>query len=365
MLPFLAFLLLFVLVVYLYMQQPKFGHLPTGERLELIRKSAHYRQDAFQNFSPTPNFTEGSGYGKVLRAALFGKSRRARPSVVLPSVKTDLKNLRPDKNVLVWFGHSSYFMQIDGKCMLVDPVLSGAASPIRFMLPSFKGSDIYTVDDFPHIDYLFLTHDHWDHLDYPTIIQLKDKVGRVICGLGLGAHLDRWGYDPAKVIEKDWNETVPLDANWVVHTAPARHFSGRTLRRNQVLWTAFVLQTPTLRLFLGGDSGYDSHFAQIGAQYGPFDLALLECGQYNDNWKYIHTTPEEVVRAAQELRAKRLMPVHWAKFDLSTHAWDDSILRVSAAAQTAGVELVHPMIGEKVDLKNEGQVFSAWWAGLA
>lgn len=360
----LVVVLLFILAVLMYVRQPKFGSIPVGERLQRLQNSPHYSAGSFQNLNVTPNFTEGSGYVTVMREVLFGKDARATPAGVLPSVKTDLHALRPDENVLVWFGHSSYFLQVDGKRILVDPVLSGAASPLRFTMPSFAGTDIYTVADFPDLDYLFLSHDHWDHLDYTTIVGLKPKVGKVICSLGVGAHLERWGYTLSGILEKDWNETVLLDDGFTVHTVPARHFSGRGFVRNRALWTAYVLQTPSLRLFLGGDSGYDTHFVEIGATYGPFDLVMLECGQYNRNWKYIHMMPEEVVQAARELRAKRLFPVHWGKFPLAMHAWDEPILRVTAAAKNAGMPLVHPMIGEQVNLTNEEQVFSEWWVGI-
>lgn len=358
-------LLAFVLAVFIYLKQSKFGRTPSGERLERVKKSPHFREGAFQNLSPTPNFTEGATYPKVMREVLFGKKTRVKPAVALPALKTDLHALEPSDNVLVWFGHSSYFMQVDGKRILVDPVLSGAAAPIRSFMPSFKGTDVYAVADIPDIDYLFVSHDHWDHLDYPTIVQLKPRIGQVICSLGIAEHLERWGFEHSKIIEKDWNEAITLNDGFSAHTAPARHFSGRGLARNKALWTAFVLQTPTLRIFIGGDSGYDTHFAEIGAAHGPFDLVILECGQYNKNWKYIHMMPEEVVQAAQDLGAKRLLPVHWGKFPLSSHAWDEPMIRVTAAAKNAGMPLLHPLIGEKVDLNDEGQVFSAWWLGIA
>ncbi len=361
---FLYLLLLFTLSVYLFLQQPQFGRRPTGERRKRVRNSPFYQNGAFQNRSVTPNFSDGAGYGKVMYDFFIAPKPRRKPAAALPSVKTDLHALRPDENVLVWFGHSSYFMQIDGKRMLVDPVLSGAASPIPATTRSFAGSDVYTADDMPDIDYLFMTHDHWDHLDYATILQLKPRIGKVICSLGIGEHFERWGFDPARITEKDWMEEIPLDAEFSAHALPARHFSGRTFVRNQAIWTAFALMTPSRRIFIGGDSGYDTHFAEIGEQYGPFDLAILECGQYNPNWKYIHMMPEEVPQAARDLRARRLLPVHWAKFALSTHPWDDPMLRVSEASRKIGMPLVHPLIGEKVDLKSEEQVFSEWWTGL-
>ncbi len=360
----LLFFLLFIIAVLVYMRLPKFGKTPAGNYAAGLMKSPNFYNGSFQNASETPNLTEGIGVAQVMREVWFKKRVRAKPARPLPSQKTNLLALQPDENVLVWFGHSSYFMQIDGKTILVDPVLSGAASPLRFMIQSFAGSDIYTVADLPAIDYLFISHDHWDHLDYQTIVALKSNVRHVICGLGVSAHLLHWGYDAAIITERDWHETIPLDDGFTVHTVPARHFSGRSVVRNQVLWTAFVLQTPSLRIFMGGDSGYDTHFAATGAAYGPFDLVILECGQYNKLWKYIHALPEEVAQAAHDLRAKRLLPVHWAKFALSTHPWDEPILRIAAASKAVGMPMAHPLIGEKLDLNDPGQVFKNWWEGI-
>jgi L-ascorbate metabolism protein UlaG (beta-lactamase superfamily) len=197
-------------------------------------------------------------------------------------------------------------MQIDGKRFLVDPVLNGSASPVKFTTRSFKGSDVYTTGAIPDIDYVFITHDHWDHLDHDTITQLKPKIKKIITGLGVGEHLERWGFEKGAIIERDWNEKIVLEDGFVVNTAPARHFSGRGFKRNGSLWMSFILQTPTMKIYIGGDSGYDTHFIEIGNKFGPFDLAVLENGQYDKNWKYIHMMPEEVVQAAEDLRAKVL-----------------------------------------------------------
>lgn len=349
--------------VYLFLQQPPFGKLPAGERLIRIARSPQCKDGAFQNTSPTPDLKEGVGYPKVLIDFVFAKSKRSKPTDRLPSRKTNLLTLSPNEDVLVWFGHSSYFLQVDGRTILVDPVLSGNASPVNFTTKSFAGSDVYTADDLPEIDYLLISHDHWDHLDYETMLKLKAKVKRVITGLGTGAHLEHWGFDPARISEKDWNETVALDSGFSLTVTPARHFSGRGLTRNKALWVSFVLKTPTMNLFLGGDSGYDTHFAAIGNDRGPFDLAVLECGQYHEYWPYIHMMPEAVVRAAQDLKARRLMPVHWAKFELALHAWDEPIIRVTKEASRLNVPVVTPLIGEAVWLKRP-QTFSAWWEGL-
>jgi L-ascorbate metabolism protein UlaG (beta-lactamase superfamily) len=251
-------------------------------------------------------------------------------------------------------------MQIDGKKILVDPVFSGSASPFSFMVKSFAGSDIYAPDDFPEIDYLFITHDHWDHLDYKTLTELQPKVKQVFTGLGTGAHLERWGFDHNKIKEYDWNEKSIPDSGFVVTYFPGRHFSGRGFKRNQTLWGAFVLETPNKKIFIGGDSGYDTHFAKIGAEHGPFDLVLLECGQYNKSWKYIHLMPEETVQAAIDLKAKSLMPVHWSKFALSLHAWDEPIERIVKEANRLNFPIIHPMIGELVNLNDFGSQ-TEWW----
>ena len=352
-----------IAALFIFLRQPNFGALPAGERLEKIKQSPNFLNGRFQNLSATPSLTEGVSYYAVLKEFLFQKNKRRIPGSILPSVKTDLHNLDINKNLLLWFGHSSYFLQVDGKKMLVDPVLSRNASPLSFTTENFKGTDVYTTDDIPDIDYLFITHDHWDHMDYRTLLKLKSKIGKLICGLGVGGHLEKWGFDKQHIIEKDWNETIKLSDGFTVNTLPARHFSGRGFKRNNSLWMSYALSTPTMKIYLGGDSGYDQHFKTIGDVYGPFDLAILECGQYDKSWKYIHMMPQEVVLAAMDLRAKKLMPAHWAKFGLANHAWDDPIIQVSAAAMQHSVPLVTPLIGEVVDLISTRE-FTRWWEKL-
>ena len=345
----------------LFMRSAPFGKVPSGALLERIKRSPNYRDGKFENLHFTPQLKEGVGYFTIMRKFFFGKSKRSKPSVALPAAITDLHTLAD--NTLVWFGHSGYFMKLDGKTFLVDPVMSGHASPVQFTAKSFAGTDVYKIDDIPEVDYLFISHDHWDHLDYETVLALKPKVKKIITALGVSAHLERWGFDASIIIEKDWNEEVTLEPGFVVNTVPGRHFSGRGFKRDQSLWMGFVLTTPTIKLFLGGDSGYDTHFADIGEKYGPFDVAILECGQYNEMWHYIHMMPEEVVQAVIDLRAKKLLPVHWGKFSISLHSWDEPVIRVTDEALRKNVPVITPMIGEAVDLTSD-KVWKKWWEGI-
>ncbi len=359
-----SLIVIFSIATVYILQQSKFGKSPSGERLTRIKKSPHYKDGSFQNQSITPVMAEGVSYFAVGKEFLFGKKVRVTPVDKIPSVKTDLLNLDKNKDILVWFGHSSYFIQIDGKRILVDPVLSGAASPFSFSVKAFNGTDVYTTDDIPEMDYLFISHDHWDHLDYETILQLKPKIKKVICGLGVGEDFEYWGFDKKSIIEMDWYEHATLDSGFVANTVPARHFSGRGLKRNQTLWAAFVLQTPTMKLFIGGDGGYDKHFAEIGKTFGPIDLAIIENGQYDKNWKYIHLLPDDLVKAFHDINAKRLFAVHSSKFALGNHPWDEPLIKISAHSKEFDIPLITPMIGEQVNLKDSTQKFPEWWKGI-
>lgn len=346
------------------MRQDKFGKNPSGARLDRIESSPNYRDDKFQNFSFTPDLAEEYSMSGILYKQFVKSIPRRKPIDNIPSLKIDLLNLPIDGNVLVWFGHSSYFLQIDGKRMLVDPVFSGNASPIIGTVKAFKGTDVYTVADLPEIDYLFISHDHYDHVDYETLIALKVKTKQIICGLGVGSHFEYWGYNPAIIVERDWYEKAELDNGFTAFVEPARHFSGRGFLRNKTLWVSYVLQTPTMKIYIGGDSGYDTHYAAIGNKYGSIDLAILDNGQYDEAWRYIHNLPEEVLKATRDLKAKRLFPIHSSKFMLANHAWDEPLVKITELNKSYNLPLVTPIIGELVNLKDPNQKFKQWWVGL-
>ncbi|MBZ4043797.1 MBL fold metallo-hydrolase [Flavobacterium hibisci] len=353
-------------ILFYFLLHPRFGKKPSGERLALIKKSPQFKNGRFENISFTPELAEGYGYFEVLYEFFFKKVDRKIPTDTIPSIKTNLHELSPDQNIMVWFGHSSYFIQLEEKRFLIDPVFSGNASPIYGSTKSFKGTDIYTSDDFPEIDYLLITHDHYDHLDYKTIMDLKPKIKTVICPLGVGSHFEFWKFRVENIIEKDWHEKVELDQNLTLYTTPSRHFSGRSINRCNTLWTSFVLETKDFKMYLGGDSGYDSHYAEIGKKYGPFDIALIDNGQYNEKWKYIHNMPEDVLKAMKDLKAKRAFPVHNSKFPLSLHSWDEPLVKITElnTASENPIPLITPMIGELVELKNQQQEFQQWWKGV-
>jgi len=355
-----SFALLLVLGGYLFMQHPMFGKLPEGERLERIKKSPHYKDGTFHNQSATPMLVNNKSKARALWDFLFIRVKELRPVKNLPSVKTDLKKQAVEENLIVWMGHSSLYMQIDSMRIAVDPVLV-SASPVSFINKAFAGTSLYQPDDLPDLNYLIITHDHWDHLDYNTMLNLKNRTKKVICPLGVGAHLEYWGFDPDTIIELDWNEDVQLDNHLKITALPARHFSGRGLSSNHSLWAGYMLQSTLGNLYLSGDTGYDTHFRKIKEQFGTIDFAIMENGQYNEQWKYIHILPEDLVKAIDELQPKQLMTVHNSKFALARHAWYEPMEKIAKAATEKGYNLATPKIGEPVLFRDSTQVFTKWW----
>lgn len=355
---------LLLISTYIFMRQDKFGKTPDEEKINNYEKLDNYKEGKFQNISYTPDLTEGYSMTGVMYDFLFKKFPRLKPKEPIPSIKTNLLEIPIEENVLIWFGHSSYYIQLDGVKILVDPVFSGNASPVPGSTKSFEGTDIYSADDFPDIDYILISHDHYDHLDYETIVNFKDKVGKVICGLGVGSHFEQWGYDKSQIIEKNWNEDVELANGFSAHVLTARHFSGRGFSRNNTLWASYLLESPSMKIYIGGDSGYDTHFAEIGNKFGPIDLAIIENGQYDLAWKYIHTLPDEVIKATKDLKSKRLFPVHSSKFILANHPWDEPLIEVSKFIIGTNISLITPIIGEKVNLQDTNQIFSKWWQNI-
>lgn len=360
----LSLVVVLAATTYLYMRQAKFGKLPTGERLAMTEKSPNFKNGRFRNLVEKPTIAEGYTMAGEMYKAIFTKNKRAQPATALPTVKTDLHKLPPAANVVVWFGHSSVFIQADGKRFLIDPVFSGNASPVPGSVKAFKGTNIYSAADMPAIDYLIISHDHYDHLDYETILAIKDKVKYVVCGLGVGAHFEYWGYAKEQIIERDWNQQVALEPGVTIYTHPTHHESGRGFTRGRSLWMSYLIQTPKRKIYYSGDGGYDAHFAAIGKQHVTVDFAIIENGQYDSAWHSVHMLPEETLKAAIDVNAKRFLPVHNSKFSISKHAWDAPMISLAAENERYHLKIATPMIGEPINLDDSMQVFKQWWKNI-
>ncbi|MFO1218262.1 MAG: MBL fold metallo-hydrolase [Burkholderiaceae bacterium] len=347
-----------------YLQHPKFGAHPEGERLERIRRSPQHAGDMFRYPVDTPTLVDGQSTLSVLWGNLREPGKNLRPAAPVPSVKTDLRALDAGRDAVVWLGHSSYFVILAGQRILIDPVFSPYAAPVSFSTRAFDGTTLYTAADMPPIDLLLITHDHWDHLDHATVTALADKVRRVVVPLGVGAHLERWKIAPAKIDEVDWFEYVRAADGLSVHAVPARHYSGRWLTRNRTLWAGFVLESDRRRLLFSGDTGYGPHVQQIARRFDGFDLVALDMGQYDERWPLIHLTPEEAALAAVELRARSLLPGHVGRFSIARHAWSEPFERIDAASTGKPYRLLTPMIGEPVWIADD-QRFPRWWHDAA
>ncbi len=346
-------ILLLALIITAFLQQPSFGRQPSGERLERIKRSPNYFDGQFKSLESTELMTGEKNRWKSLWEFISSDRSALKPDHPIPAMKTDLKAIPKDSNLMVWFGHSSYLLQINDKRILADPVFYSAA-PVSFINKPFEGTDIYKPEDMPEIDYLMISHDHWDHLDYKTVKELKKKTGKVICPLGVGSHFERWGYDKEKLVELDWYESIRLDSSFTVHCMPARHFSGRGLKSNKTLWASYLIDAGTLKVYMGGDSGYGIHFKEIGDKYPGIDWAILENGQYSKNWKYIHTMPEQLHRAAKDLKAKNIVTVHHSKYSLSDfHRWDEPTGNAERLRRDTTLHVAIPKIGEVFPLTAE------------
>lgn len=349
MLLLLGIVCLLAAAVALFIHRPSFGRLPRGERLARIERSPNYRDGQFRNRERTPQITADRGRVRTMLGFLFRSTENLRPAVPVAAVRTDLRELDPTREQLVWFGHSSYLIFSGGRRILVDPVFRSAA-PLRFLNRAFPGSDLYRPEDMPAIDLLVITHDHWDHLDYRTVRELKDRIGKVVCPLGVGEHFERWGFAPERIVELDWDEDASPVEGIRVFCLTSRHFSGRGLNPNKSLWASFLLETSARKIYIGGDGGYGSHFAQIGERFPEIDLAVLENGQYDADWCYIHTLPDQLPQAVADLGARKVLTVHHSKYALARHPWDEPLRTAAAMAGHEPPAVLQPVIGEVVGL---------------
>jgi L-ascorbate metabolism protein UlaG (beta-lactamase superfamily) len=333
-----------------FVNQPSFGRNPQGERLARVKKSPNYKNGQFQNELPTEVMTGNKSGFRTMWEFLTEKRTNLSPKEPVPSVRTDLKSLPEDKDYMVWFGHSAYMLQLSGKKIIVDPALL-SGSPVSFVNRPYPGTGIYSPDDMPDADFLIISHDHWDHLDYKTAMAMKSRIKHIITPLGVGEHFEYWGFPNDILTELDWHESAELEG-FVFHCLPARHFSGRSLTRNKTLWGSFVIKTPNGKtIYIGGDSGYGPHFKYIGEHYPGLTLAILENGQYNEDWSQIHTMPAQLTQEMRELKAKKYITVHHSKYTLSKHSWDDPLKAEKQAAEESNTDLAVLIIGQPYEIR--------------
>ncbi|MEI7376338.1 MBL fold metallo-hydrolase [Dickeya chrysanthemi] len=292
----------------------------------------------------------------------LGFQRKGRvPEQRLPTQSPDLQAfLAADEHLkFIWFGHSTLLLNLDDTRILIDPVFSASVSPFSFMFRRFQ-PPVLAREALPNIDIILLSHDHYDHLDEQTIRAFRNSATRFIAPLKVGEHLKKWGIEAERIQELDWYQSHTF--NGITFTAtPSHHFSGRSLSgRNTTLWASWVIQGQRERLFFSGDSGYGEHFRDIGERFGPFDLAFMENGQYNQRWPDSHMHPEQTVQAVQDVRASLFMPIHWGMFALAFHDWADPVRHSSRLAREQQRPMIMPMLGEIVTLGTPTAT-PAWW----
>ncbi len=357
-----------VLMVVLYINlHPAFGDSPNEESREKIKKSSHFDGEHFQNLVNTQASTVRIEGDKIDKWKLFKNflfpPKGKNPEKIITQ-KLNAKSLKNGE--FIWFGHSTVLFKTDGTTIITDPVFHNAA-PIPFAFQPFKMSPKPTIDDLPFIDVVLISHDHYDHLDYKAIQYLKTKVGHFYVPLGVKAHLLHWGIPDSQVTEYDWYEETMIKNIKLVFT-PSRHFSGRgVLNHCQTLWGSWVVIAPEMKVYFSGDGGYSPEFKKIGQKFGGFDMAFIEDGAYNKRWQHVHMLPEQSAQAGIDLKTKVVLPIHWGKFDLSTHQWTEPVRRIKKAltqhndtiAEEQQIELATPRIGETFSLEHFPK--AEWW----
>jgi len=337
---------------------PQFGAGAGAMKYVKEQRSVAWKMGSFRNLDKTPLQEDlGSLFGDLVG---YIKAKNTQPTEPLPVSPGGHQIVVDDGNdYLTWYGHSALRLETGCKTILLDPMLGEWVAPVPFLGHRFPYKDYTPLEDFHEIDLIVYSHDHYDHLDYDTLILLKDKTAAFLCPLGLGAHLVEWGISRNRITELDWWQSADL-AGCTFTATPARHFSGRSPgTRNKSLWASFAIKTKDHNLYFGGDSGYGRHFTQIGERLGPFDLTMLDSGQYHDRWKNVHMQPEEALRAHRELRGDTLLPIHWGAFSLSDHAWFDPVARIKEADDSSCV--ISPMIGQRFSVDGLDDCRTEWW----
>jgi L-ascorbate metabolism protein UlaG (beta-lactamase superfamily) len=340
------------------------GKKAGGLRLERMQASPRWADGGFRNVRPVlPGLRDSTVERPTLSEFLCGGNRRV-PAGPLPAVNPLGTWLEPPGSGLraTWLGHSTVLVEIDGKRVLTDPVWGPRASPSKLAGPKRFQPVPVPLRALPEVDVVVVSHDHYDHLDYPTIRELARSDVPFVTSLGVGAHLEAWGVRPDRIHELDWWESYTLPgAELSITAAPSQHFSGRGLKdRNATLWSSMVIRTPRHRVFFSGDTGLTTEYADIRERLGPFDLVMLEVGAFHPSWGDIHLGPENALEALALLGGGAFLPVHWGTFSLALHAWDEPVETLIALGPQKGAQLLMPRLGQPVE-PSHGPLALPWW----
>lgn len=338
----------------------QFGSKVTKELKQRYSQSVNWKDGIFNNLEKTGMDMTIHSLPKLLYKQFFEKEGRL-PESPLPIEKFNKEEFLKSDNEpkFIWFGHSVVLLRMEGQTILIDPMLGPNASPIApFATKRFSKNALDLIDEFPDIDLLIMTHDHYDHLDLSSIEKLQSKVRSYYVGVGVGRHLEGWGVSPEKITEFDWWDEHLFENIKITYT-PTRHASGRGIKdQSKCLWGGWVFKTENKNILFSGDGGYGEHFKKIGEKLGPFDFGFMECGQYNENWHQIHMYPEESIQAALDAGVKKALPVHWGGFALAQHHWKDPIERFYKEAMDKKLEISTPNIGQLI---NYNSPTLPWW----
>lgn len=340
----------------------QFGGKPTAADIERYRQSPNWKDGKFQNEEETIMSVSFWEIPVVIYKQLTNTKGRF-PEKPLPVAPFDKEAFLADQSAFkfAWYGHSALLMRIEAQTILIDPMLGDNVTPIApAKSPRFSENTLALIDDFPEIDLMIISHDHYDHLDLDSILKLREKTHQYFVTLGVKRHLVKWGVDPTKIKEFDWWDQHSF-ANIKITSTPTRHFSGRGLTdRAKSFWGGWAFQTENNNIWFSGDGGYGKHFKEIGERLGPFDFAFMESGQYNEKWRMIHMFPDESVQAALDANVKLAMPVHWGGFTLAQHSWKEPAEEFLQYCKEHKLNYFFPKLGELVDPFTSERK-EAWW----
>jgi L-ascorbate metabolism protein UlaG (beta-lactamase superfamily) len=343
------------------------GGNPEGARLERIKASLLWAGDRFRNMHPViPGLRDPNVPMPTLREFICSDGGRV-PRGPLPSMSPlEPWSRRPATGLrATWLGHSTVLIEIDGLRVLTDPVWGTRASPLRLAGPKRFQPVPVALGAMPTIDLVVVSHDHYDHLDYPTIRELAKRDVPFVTSLGVGAHLETWGVRPERITELDWWETHTLpNTELTVTAAPSQHFSGRGLKnRNSTLWSSLVIRSKRHSVFFSGDTGLTTEYGTIRERLGPFDLVMLEVGGLHPSWGDMHLGPENALKALALLGGGPFLPIHWGTFSLAMHAWDQPAETLLELAPKTGAQLVMPRLGEPIEPAH-AEAVQPWWRAV-